>query len=417
MADTVFVLSPVITRNFDKATQKRFLVNYRLYSEYVRSNKYFDVFVQENIENGKIEKDDLAEYLFDDLLYGNQRLIYMYKLYSFNQIQDLYELIEVLQKQYPYIDSVYYNKILFQPVDSRIGELVGVRFKLAINSTKIQKLILLFSERCVVTTKDGKHGEYSYITVELDFSQKLLFVKVKPKSGIYEEKHKATNLASKYQEIVKRMFGLKFNDFVNIHRSTLCNMNIELYTQIYNKMVKAQPDKIEEFIQSTTDKIIQKIGIKDYEIKLAENNVFNIHDTLKKMIEHVLISDIIYESTTEGVMEDVDGFVTYIRFSDGTNISARLRSEQYVEPIFASETFMALRSSIENAKQISELKVFWLNRFSGLRVSYNAVDSQCLEILIYKHHERGEFDYAVSQYRECEQRYIRQDTTVFAMEA
>lgn len=418
MADTVFLLSPLITRNFDKKTKKHFLCQYRLYTEFERSNKKFHVFVQENIQSGRIEKQDLAEYLFEDLLYGNQRLIYMYELFSFNKdYQNQIELIQRLQTYYPNIDTLDYNQILFQPYSDEIGDLVAVKVRLAINSTKVQKVILIFSDRCTISNKDGQHGEFSYITVEVDFAKKLLFVKVKPKSQVNEESQKPMVLAARYCEKVTRMLGLKFNDFKNLHRSTLCNMNIELYKQIYNRMVKTQPEKIDEFIKSTADSIIGKVGIADYDIKVAENNIFNIHDTLQKMVEHVLISNILYESTIEGSLDDVDGFVTYIKFSDGTNISARLRSEQFIEPIFASEAFMALRSSIENAKQISELKIYWLNRFSGLRVSYNAMDSQCLEILLYKHHKQGEFDYAVSQYRECEHRTIQQNSGILAMEA
>ena len=145
MADTVFLLSPLITRNFDKKTKKHFLCQYRLYTEYERSNKQFHVFVQENIQNGRIEKQDLAEYLFEDLLYGNQRLIYMYELFSLNKVyQSQIELIQRLQNYYPHIDSLDYNQILFQPYSDEIGDLVAVKVRLAISSTKVQKVILVF---------------------------------------------------------------------------------------------------------------------------------------------------------------------------------------------------------------------------------------------------------------------------------
>lgn len=418
MADTVFLLSSLITRNFDNKVLDKFLARYRLLSEFKKSDEHYNTFIQENIAIGKIEKQDLAEYLFEDLLYGNQRLIYMYEMFSYKkELQNQEELIQRLQSYYPHIDCLNYNQILFQPHSEEIKDLVGIKIKLAVNSTKIQKVILLFSERCIIKRGNAQHGEFSYITVEVDFPKKLLFVKVQPKSNVDEETKKPMALAQKYYDKVTRIFGLQFNDFKNIHRSTLCNMNIELYRQIYNKMVKTQPEKIDEFIRNTAEGIIQKVGIADYAIKVAENNIFNIHDTLQKMVEHVLISNILYESQVQGTLEDVDGYVTYIKFSDGTNISARLRSERAIEPIFSSESFMALRSSIENAKQISILKTYWLNQFSGLRASYDATDSQCLEIRLYKHHNRGEFEYAISQYRECEQRTLERNSKILAMEA
>ena len=418
MAESVFLLSSLITNNFDKEVLKKFLTKYRLYSEYIRSNLKFNIFVQECIMQGRIKQQDLAEYLFEDLLYGNQRQIFMYEIFSINKdIENQTELLKNIQEHYSSVNSLYYNEILYQPHNNDILDLVGVKVSLKVNSTKIHKINLIFSEKCIITNFQGEHGEYSYVTVEIDLVKRLLFVKVRPKSRIKDEKQKPTTFADKYFNKVKEMFGLAFHDFLNIHRNTLCNMNVDLYEQIYNRMVQTKPENIDEFIKSISEKIKQKINISNYEIKVAENNIFNIHDTLQKMIEHVLISNILYESTSDGNLDDVDGFVTYIKFSDGTNISARLRSEEYIEPIFASEAFMALRSSIENTRQISMLKIYWLNSFNGLRVSYDATDLQCLEILLYKHHKKGEFEYVISKYRECEEYTRQQITGVLPMEA
>lgn len=418
MADSIFLLSSLITRNFDRQIQKKFLAKYRLMSEFERSNLHFNIFVQDYIMNGVISKEELEEFLFDDLLYGNQRHIFMYKIYSMKfDIMNSDELLRILQSYYPTVDSLNYNQILYQPHNPDITDLVGIRTTLSLNATKIQKINLIFSQQCQITNRDGTHGEYSYITIEIDLQRKLLFIKVKPKSQVLEEKAQPTELVQQYFQKIANMFGFVYADFLNVHKNTLCNMNIELYNQIYNKMVQTQPSKINEFIKDIADKTKQKLNISHYDMKVAENNIFNIEDTLTKMIEHILISNILYESSQDGNLENVDGFVTYIKFSDGTNISARLRSEHYVEPIFSSETFMSLRSSIENAKQLSELKVYWLNRFSGLRVSYNAINPQCLEILLYKHHKKEEFEYAVSQYNECEQRTIQTNYGLLQMEA
>lgn len=418
MADTVFLLSSLITENFDKKFKKKFLGKYRLYTEYERSGKRYNIFVQENIQNGKIEIDDLAGALYDDLLYGNQRLIRLYKICSFDKkMQSQDELLSRLQGYYPYVDTLDFNKILFQVADDEIDDLVGIRITVGVNPSKIQKLNMIFSERCTVSDQNGQHDEYSYITVDVDFVKKELFIKVKPKTGVLQEDKKPAILMQRYFEKVTRMFNMNYHDYINIHKSTLCNMNIDLYTQIYNKMVKTRPSKMDEYVINVADEIIKKLQISNYQIKVAENNIFNIQDILQKMVEHVLISDIIYESKVEGTLEGVDGYVTYIKFNDGTNISARLRSKQSIEPIFSSEAFMALRSSIESAQRISELKIYWLNKFSGLRVSYNAIDPQYLEVLIYRHHKKEEFEYAIARYKECEQRTIGQNPDLLSLEA
>ena len=191
MAESIFHLSSLITDNFDKEVQKRFLTKYKLYSEYIRSNLKFNIFVQECINDNRVNQRELAEYLFEDLLYGNQRQIFMYEIFSINKdIEDQSELLKSIQEQYPLIDSLYYNEILFQPHNDEILDLVGIKISLKLNSTKVHKINLLFSEKCNINNLQGRHGEYSYVTIEIDLIKKLLFVKVKPKSRVIDEKQK-----------------------------------------------------------------------------------------------------------------------------------------------------------------------------------------------------------------------------------
>lgn len=416
--ETMFVLSPVIIRNFSEKTLNRFLYENRLHAEYTRSGKQYCDFVQEYINNGTLSSFELGELLYNDLLYGSQRLIFMYKICSYNsQIQSKQSLLEILQDSYVYVDSLNVNKILYQPYNEEIEDLVGVKVVLGIDGSSIRKINLIFSEKCTLTDSTGIHSEYSYITIDIDLIQKLLFVKVKPKSNLSDETKKPTNIAEKYFNKISKKFDISYHDFKGIHKQTLCNMNIELYEQIYQKMVQTKPKDLQEFINRLSNEIITKIGITDYYEKVADNNIFNIPDTLAKMIEHILISNILYKAGADDTLEGVDGYVSYIKFSDGTNISARLRSENYVEPIFSSEAYMALRSSINNAKKIAVLKVFWLNHFFGLRVSYDASNDQYLNILLYQNHKKEEFEYAIKQYCECESRTIEPNTGFFALEA
>ncbi|MCI9083723.1 MAG: hypothetical protein HFI70_15950 [Lachnospiraceae bacterium] len=418
MAETYFILSPVITRSFDKNVHKRFLATYRLSVKWDRSGIPFHEYVQDLIARGQIEVSELEEFLNEELLYGNQRSISMYDLYGdYADIQNGQKILARIQKYYPYIDSFPYHNVLFQPFHDNIRELVSVRVKFGLDAVTVQKLIMIFSEKCTVSSKTGRHSEYSYITVEIDFTRNLLFVKTEPKTGVLEEDKRHANLTEKYFKIVKKMFQLQINEFADRHKAVLCNINTELYRQVYSKMVQAQPKKMEEYISTVTDDFLDKLEIKNYREKLAHNNIFHVKDFLTKMVEHILITNILYESAETGTLEDVEGYVTYIKFSDGTNISARIRGETYTEPIFSSEAFMALRASINNAERITILKIAWLNEFRGTRVSYDASDSQCLGIHLYKHHTKEEFDYAVNKYREIESRTFEEDSAVTAMEA
>lgn len=418
MADNYFVISPLITRNFDKTTQKHFLTKYRLYNEYVRKNVSFNEFVQEKIEEGIIKVSELEEFLTEDLLYGNQKTVYVYDLYGeYRKNQDRQIILNKIQEKFAYVDSLKFHSILRQPLDDEVKELVTVQVETGLDGNTVQKLILIFSEKTSVYTKDGMHGEYSYITVEVDYSCKVLYLKVKPKTRIIEEMGKPSCLAEKYFEIVSKLLGLIYNPFVNVHKEALCEMNMELYNQIYNKMVQNKPNNMEKFLDTVANNIFDKLNIDNYKEKVIQNNVFNVPDMLTKMVEHILITNILYESAESGIITGVEGLVTYIKYSDGTNISARLRGETYTEPIFSSEAFMALRASINNARRISVLKISWLNEYRGSRVSYDASDANHLQIHFYKHHTKEEFDYAIKMYRKCEERILQFNPAIFAMEA
>lgn len=416
--NSMFVLSQVVLKNFSEKTLNTFLYQNRLHAEYTRSGKKYRDFVQDYINNGILSYTDLGDLLYSDLLYGDQRLIYMYKICSYNpKIQTKNTLLELIQKSYSYIDTLYVNQILFQPINEEVRDLVGIRVVLGIDGNSIKKINMIFSEKCTITDLTGIHNEYSYITIDIDLIKNLLFIKVKPKSNLSDETKKPSNLAEKYFNKILKIFDISCHDFLSIHKNTLCNMNIDLYEQIYQKMVQIQPKGLNNFIADLSDKIIDQLAISDYREKVADNNIFNVPDNLTKMIEHILISNILYETGKGDTLEGVDGYVSYIKFNDGTNISARLRSENYIEPIFSSEAYMALRSSINNAKKIAILKVFWLNKFFGLRVSYDASNSQYLNVLLYQHHTKEQFEYAIKQYLECESRTFKSNPSLLALEA
>ena len=156
--------------------------------------------------------------------------------------------------------------------------------------------------------------------------------------------------------------------------------------------------------------------IEALELKATMNNIFNIEDNLKKNIENIMMADVMYEMKN-GSYEGIQGVVTYLKFKDGKHISARLKGENCCDPIFDSETYMALRSAIENAQQIQRLAVVWLEEFDKLRVTYDATDDECLNIHFYKNLSSEEFEYALQEYREYEKGIKNKDDSLFEMES
>ena len=193
-------------------------------------------------------------------------------------------------------------------------------------------------------------------------------------------------------------------------------MSRDLYMQIYNKMVSKKPAGIDAYVKEISSGLNNILKIEALELKATMNNIFNIEDNLKKNIENIMMADVMYEMKN-GSYEGIQGVVTYLKFKDGKHISARLKGENCCDPIFDSETYMALRSAIENAQQIQRLAVVWLEEFDKLRVTYDATDDECLNIHFYKNLSSEEFEYALQEYREYEKGIKNKDDSLFEMES
>ncbi len=413
-----YKVSPVVINNFSVKILSGILRRKRLFAKFQREGKSYPEFFQESIVNGEITSSELNESLYDDLCYGNQRLIYIYKLSSYDKkIVNSDKLLTLLQSRYAYVDALSLNVLLEQPYLEEIEDLVALKVILGVDGHSVKKINLIFSEKCSLEYNGGVRDEYSYITVEVDLINQLMFVKVRPKTMHVMEAQKPTQLADKYKDKVGKLFNMVFHEYKKNHKKALCNMNAKMYQQIYNKMVRNLPEDIENYISEVSNQFIEKIGISDFQEKKSENSIFDIKDTLTKMVEHLTIMNILYDNGNDQTLEGVQGYVSYIKFNDGTNISARLKSDNYCDPIYASEAYMALRASINNVEEIEILKVKWTEKFVGTRVSYDASDNLALSILLYKNHTKEEFEYAVEQYNECENERVESSQILYAMEA
>lgn len=83
-------------------------------------------------------------------------------------------------------------------------------------------------------------------------------------------------------------------------------------------------------------------------------------------------------------------------------ISARLKGRECREPIFGSESYMALRSAIENARRVNRLEVVWLGKFDRLRITYEAAETECLKVHFYKNLKEEEYKYGLQMFRKFE---------------
>lgn len=407
-----YILQKSITKNITQDSKIKFLRHKKLLKRYESERICFEDFIVRLLNDGEIPIFEFNEYLFNELFFGQQRSTFIYKIYSYKkEIEDIEKLINILNRVYgvkgEYVLRI--TDIYSSDENAEMRELVGCKIiKSTITMKKVKKIKLLFSKKVSIETKNGTSTENSYIPIEIDLENNLMIVKVNPKSKVITKGASPEELVTKYVKKVEKLFELDIESFNHIHKETIYKMCQELYSQVYNKMVFNKPNGIDEAINNVSNILNNVLNIENLELKRKSNNIFNMNDNISKIVEHLLISDILFSVSDSEIIDGIDGFVTYLRFNDGNNVSARLKGENCIDPIFDSETFMALRAPIDNAKKISILKVVWFKDGKKLRISYDTSNSLCLNIHFYKNLTEEEFNYGLNRYWEYERKSFAQ---------
>lgn len=347
----------------------------------------------------------LNDYLFDELFYGQQKDVFVHKLYSFKkEILFRDKLDEIIFKYYGRESN--FNNIantLLSNENSKL-ELVAYKSILHQQSNNVYKIKMIFAY--LIKRYDNKGNlieEHSYIPIEIDLLNQELICKVAPKTSLYRDEYKPESLYNKYMDIVISMFELEFNSYNTQHKNALYTMSEELYKQVYNKMIMSKNTEVDELIEEFAKQVKNKINIKDIDNRAKQNNVFDIKGSINRYFDQLLITDILSNKNIENAdMIDIDGIVTYLRFSDGTNVSAKVKGENYRASIYTSETYMALRDPIENSNKVSEIKVIWIENDINLRVRYNTNSCEYLYMHFYKDFNEKDFKYGYRKYKKYE---------------
>lgn len=414
-----YLLSELISENILKYDQNSFIQEQGLWKDYnSMPNKKFSLFIQESIMKGNISRSDFSNFLFDKLFFGQQRETYMFNLYKFtDELKDENKLLKRIQKEYSYITDLNYNKLMYKSDEFERQDLIAIKIIHQRKINAISKVRLIFGQNVKISKNKMPRKTISYIAIEVDIINKRLYIKVAPKHNIISKNQKPDKISYDYYKLVAKMFEIIIIPFNNTHKEITCRMSKDLYHQVYNQMVTNKPKELPKFIEDTSNHLIEILNIQNLDYKKIDNNIFNIKDNYNKMIENILISDILYSIKEGSDLYNVDGFVTYLKFNDGKNISARLKGQDCRDPIFDSESFMALRSAIENSKRINRLEINWFDKYDGLRVTYDSNSLEFLNIHFYSNITEEKFYYGLEKYIEYERKNKHPIIRLSAMEA
>lgn len=414
----VYVLSKMIIDNIIKADRKEFIQEQGLWGEFNSApNHDYREFFQECINTGNITREDFSSFLYKHIFWGQQRECYIYKIYKIKtDLSTRENILGLIKKNYDYIDSLHYNKLMYANDNFETNDLVALDIIYTIKN-ELSKIRMVFAQIVNLLHNKLPKKTISYVTVEIDLRRKRMCIKTAPKTGYIDKDKTPDKLNATYCAKISKMFGIDINPYDNIHKETICNISKDLYNQVYEEMVTTKSNQIDSYIETCATDLIRMMHIANLEFKTAANNIFNVNDSLQKMVENILISDILYSIKTGENFQRVDGVVTYLKFSDGKNISARLKGKHCRDPIFDSEAFMALRSAIDNSQRIIRLEVMWLQKFDRLRVTYDSSNIDFLNIHFYRNLTEQEFYYGLDKYEQYERKNRNPDKGVSSLEA
>lgn len=399
----MYFLVGTITNNITKTSLREFAKNLNE-DDYDASIDMKD-YISKLVNEGRLKISVLNNYLFEELFFGQHKDVYIHEIYNFNNdILFKKNLDKIINDNYD--GNSEFNRIaetLLSNENERL-ELVACKTKTNIENEEINNIKLLFAYRIKrINDKGSIIEEHSYIPIEVDLKRNLLISKVVPKTKLYKDNYKPEVLYERYTEKVMKMFDIEINSYYNNNKIALYNMSEGLYKQIYNKMMLKKSDNLGQIIECFCDEIIKELNIEKISEKKKTNNIFDIKYSINKYFDQLLITDIL-KNRKFGIdaMEDIDGLVTYIRFNDGSNVSAKVSGENYRASIYTSETYMALRDPIENANKISEIKVIWILKDKDLRIKYNTKSCEYLYMHFYKNFSEEDFKYGYKKYKEYE---------------
>nr|WP_294493262.1 hypothetical protein [uncultured Anaerosporobacter sp.] len=415
---SVYVLSKLITDNIIKADKKAFIQEQGLWSQFNRSPDHdYRAFFQDCINEGTITREDFSNFLFEHIFWGQERECFIYKIYRINyDISTRGNLLSIVKENYINIESLHYNRIMYANEDFELNDLVALNVKYNIKN-ELLRIRMVFAQTVNVILNKIAKKTISYITVEIDMNSKKMYIKVAPKTGVIDKDKMPDKLNAMYYAKISKMFDVSTNPYNNIHKETICNISKDLYNQVYEEMVTTKPKELDDYIKASSSGLIKLMNISNMEFKIAANNVFNVNDSLTKIVENILISDILYGIKEGEDLHNVDGVVTYLKFSDGKNISARLKGKNCRDPIFDSEAFMSLRSAIDNSQRIIRLEVMWLQNIERLRVTYDSSNLEFLNIHFYRNLTEQEFYYGLEKYEQYERNNRKPSKGISPMEA
>ena len=383
-------VSRLIIENIRESIIRAYLKEHGIEQKNDNKSQNFEEWLSDIIDNGKIDIDSINDCIWDELMYGNRRLIRVYKLKAIRKIKDEGDWCKFLKAfNCPGLD---FNNII-QTTTFKEGEklkVCGIKTCFECGKIKCLDILFLYSMKIKDKSTNSLEEFYSYIPVTFDLNKKLLIIKVwnKEQANDGDTPHEQLcYVVNKIMDVV----DCEISTRIKSSQEVLYEMSKDLFNEFFihlpnNNTLEKKKCKLAEVTNLLLDGIqLENSKIVDG-LKTMNNEVINVDDELYKLTQQIALYDYLKNNNMDSLLENTDRYISRIRFSDIDNLTASLNSEDGKKCIFDTKTFMSVRNSLDLVKRIVTVVVSY-NKYSGkgiLPVKYDAADNRYIHIHILK---------------------------------
>ena len=399
-----------LLENVSTLKLNRFLNEHKITNEQKAQFPDQRVMLETFVLEGIISIEDLNHFFYDELLYGQHRLMRVYFL-SAKTCSDLTrkETWTQFLKKFGIAD-VDYNQIV-ETIPMRTESLKVAKMQEERVAGFLVKINIVFVFSMLKMTTQSVETECSYIPVTIDLRERCLIIKVWNQNGTTPDSRPTAQLDLVYNTLKESLEVENEKERDVDPQNVLYDMSKELFNIFFERLpniqeINGKRQQLGEVIDILLRNIpLKHVKQKDGQLYMPEG-IIDLEEELYKLIQQTALYDYREDYTLESLLPQEEKYVSKIRFSDRDNLSANLMGENGVECIYDTKTFMCIRDSLDIVQRIISLNVNFPRTRGMLQVKYEADNYQYMTVHILdgKYYTEAEFKEIWELYKEYERK-------------
>lgn len=310
-------VSRLIIENIRENIIRTYLKEHGIEQKNDKKSQNFEEWLSDIIDNGKIDIDSINDCIWDELMYGNRRLIRVYKLKAIRKIKDEGDWDKFLKAfNCPGLD---FNNII-QTTTFKEGEklkVCGIKTCFECGKIKCLDILFLYSMKIKDKLTNSLEEFYSYIPVTFDLNKKLLIIKVWNKEQANDGDTPYEQLGYVVNKIMDEV-DCEISTKIKSSQEVLYEMSKDLFNEFFihlpnNNALEKKKCKLAE----VTNLLLEGIQLENSKIvdglKTMNNEVINVDDELYKLTQQIALYDYLKNNNMDSLLENTDRYISRIR--------------------------------------------------------------------------------------------------------